>query len=77
MIKTLEFERKLQSNIYQYTFNKSYPPVLLGSFKNSSYISDIDFSSFVKFNQTLIDILINKIKRISIRRYNRYTRYNI
>ena len=64
MIKTLEFERKLQSNIYQYTFNKSYPPVLLGSFKNSSYISDIDFSSFVRFNQTLIDILINKIKKL-------------
>jgi hypothetical protein len=64
MIKTTEFERKLQQKIYQYTFDKNNPPVLLGSFKYTNYISDIDFSLFVRFNPTFIKILINKLQNL-------------
>ena len=62
--KTEAFEKKLKSNMYQYTFDKNNPPVLMGSFKNVTYISDIDFSLFVRFNPTFIKILIYKIKNL-------------
>ena len=64
MIKTPEFERKLEQKIYQYTFDRNNPPVLLGSFKYTNYISDIDFSLFIRFNHTFIKILIHKLQNL-------------
>lgn len=64
MLKTPEFVRKLNNKIYQYTFNKKYPPVLKGSFKTATYISDIDYTVYVYFNQRFIDILIRKIRSL-------------
>ena len=64
MIKTPEFERKLEQKIYQYTFDRNNPPVLLGSFKYTNYISDIDFSLFIRFNPTFIKILIHKLQNL-------------
>jgi hypothetical protein len=62
MIKTKEFEINLRNKLYQYTINN--PPVLLGSFKYSTYISDIDCYSFVRFDNNFIHILINTLTNL-------------
>lgn len=64
MIKTHKFVKKLNSRIYQYTFNRKNPPVLKGSFQYTTYISDIDYTSYVRFNEHFIEILINKLKKL-------------
>ena len=38
--------------------------MLKGSFKNAKYISDIDYSAYVYFNNKFIDILIHKISNL-------------
>ena len=64
MIKTPNFVKKLNSRMYQYTFNKKNPPVLKGSFKYTTYISDIDYTLYVHFNERFIEILINKLTKL-------------
>ena len=64
IIKTKEFVKKLNSSLYQYSFNKKVPLSLKGSFTNTTYISDIDFTAYVYFNPTFINILTRKIKNL-------------
>jgi hypothetical protein len=64
LIKTKEFVHRLNSRLYQYSFNRKIPLSLKGSFQNTSFISDIDFTSYVYFNDKFIEILINKIERL-------------
>ena len=63
LVKTKEFEKKLNSKLYQYSFNKKIPLSLKGSFYYATYISDIDFTAYVHFNEKFIQILIHKINR--------------
>jgi hypothetical protein len=64
LIKTRDFVKKLNSHLYQYSFNKKMPLVLKGSFHNTHFISDIDFTSYVYFNEKFIEILIRKIENL-------------
>jgi hypothetical protein len=64
LIKTENFVRKLNSKLYQYTFNKNRPLDLKGSFKITNYISDIDYTAYVYFNERFIDILIKKLRNL-------------
>ena len=64
MLKGYKFVNKLNSKLYQYTFNKKIPLISKGSFKYSTYISDIDYTAYVRFTDKFIDILINKIKEL-------------
>ena len=64
LIKTQYFVKKLNSKLYQYSFNKKQPLSLKGSFQYTTYISDIDFTAYVYFNDTFIKILIHKIKNL-------------
>lgn len=64
LIKTKNFIQKLNSRLYQYTFNKQNPLVLKGSFKSAKYISDIDYTSYVYFNDKFLQILRNKLQRL-------------
>lgn len=65
LIKTKDFEKKLNSKLYQYTFNRKFPLSLKGSFHHTTYISDIDFTAYVHFNQKFIEILISKLKKLA------------
>jgi Trp operon repressor len=64
LIKTENFVKKLNSRLYQYTFNRKNPLDLKGSFKTAKYISDIDYTSYVYFNEKFIEILRNKLQRL-------------
>ena len=64
LVKTKEFVEKLNSKLYQYTFNKKIPLSLKGSFRDTTYISDIDFSAYVYFNDKFIQILIHKLNNL-------------
>ena len=64
MQKTQQFTQTLNKRLDQITFNKKKPLVLKGSFKNAKYISDIDYSAYVYFNNKFIDILIHKISNL-------------
>jgi hypothetical protein len=64
MIKnTPEFKKELENNLSWITFSKNNPLILKGSYKTKplgSFISDIDFTALVYFN----DILVKKIVSI-------------
>jgi hypothetical protein len=64
LIKTNEFVKKLNSRLYQYSFNKKMPLALKGSFHHTHFISDIDFTSYVYFNEKFIEILIRKLENL-------------
>jgi hypothetical protein len=64
LIKTKEFVRKLNNRLYQFSFNRKLPLSLKGSFHYTNFISDIDFTSYVYFNEKFIKILIRKIESL-------------
>ena len=64
IVKNPAFVKKLNSKIYQYTFNKNEPLTIKGSFLYTTYISDIDYNAYVYFNENFITILIRKIKNL-------------
>lgn len=64
LIKTKEFVKKLNSRLYQYSFNRKMPLSLKGSFHYTHFISDIDFTAYVYFNEKFIEILIHKLERL-------------
>lgn len=65
LIKTKNFVRKLNSRLYQYTFNRKNPLDLKGSFKTAKYISDIDYTAYVYFNDKFIQILRDKLRMLT------------
>lgn len=64
IVKSDKFVQRLNSRLYQLTFNRQKPLVLKGSFKVAHYITDIDYTAYVHFNQKLIEIIVNKISRL-------------
>jgi len=64
IIKTDKFVRNLNSKLYQFTFNKKLPLRLKGSFKNVTYVSDIDFQANIHINQQFLNILVHKINSL-------------
>ena len=68
IIKTPSFNDNLLSDFKQLSINKDSPIMIHGSYKikdNGSYITDIDIQTNVRYNQTLINILVYKIERSS------------
>jgi hypothetical protein len=66
IIKTSHFDNKLFTDLKQLIVNKSSTFRVMGSYKIKefgSYISDIDIQTNVIYNQTLFNILINKIEK--------------
>lgn len=64
IIKTDKFVKNLNSKLYQFTFNKKLPLRLKGSFKNVTYVSDIDFQANIHINQQFLNILVHKINNL-------------
>jgi hypothetical protein len=64
IVKTEKFVDTLNSKLYQYSFNRKIPLSLKGSFKQTTYVSDIDFTAYVYFNKKFIEILIHKLKNL-------------
>lgn len=64
IIKTQDFVTKLNNNLHQISFDKNKPLVLKGSFNRVTYISDIDYTAYVHFNDGLIKILSRKLKNL-------------
>jgi hypothetical protein len=67
VIKTPEFDRKFMNDLKEINVNKYKKPEIRGSYKTKPYgstISDIDIQVNVKYNETLLDIVANIIKRV-------------
>ena len=62
--KSENFVKTLKSKLYQYSFNRKVQPSLKGSFTNTTFISDIDFTVYVHFNKKFIEILVHKLKKL-------------
>lgn len=65
---TQEFKEKLENDISQITINKKFPLILKGSFKIKpfgSYLTDIDYTAIVKYNDSLVKRLVQIIQNVS------------
>jgi len=74
IIKSEEFDKQLNDNIFQITPNKDYPLQIKGSYKFKpfgSLITDIDFVCNVLFNEKLFKIAIPAM----LSRINRYNNF--
>jgi hypothetical protein len=67
LIKTVEFQETLNKQLYQILINTKKKPIFLGSYRlynTNSYISDIDITQGVNFNDKLIEILVYKLNKL-------------
>jgi len=65
--KTKYLDNKLSNDIYLLNINRNNPVKILGSYNQKEFgdvITDIDLSSFVRYNNKLLDILYSVINRI-------------
>lgn len=67
IIKTLKFQETFNNKLSEIIVNTKNKPIFLGSYRlynTNSYISDIDITQSVYFNEKLINILVYKLKKI-------------
>ena len=72
LIKTVEFQETLNKQLYQILINTKKKPIFLGSYRlynTNSYISDIDITQGVNFNDKLIKILVYKLNKLKFSKY--------
>ncbi len=62
--KTPEFMARLEQRKRQFSINKKKGIEIKGSLNYLKYITDIDLSTYVYFNEKFIQILINKIRHL-------------